>query len=46
MTDGGWMDPDEERALDCSEEAEPDPIADAIAEGWKRDPYLWGYPDE
>lgn len=46
MTDGGWMDPDEERALDCSKEIEPDPIADAIAEGWKLDPYLWGYPDE
>lgn len=46
MTDDGWMDPDEERALDCAADAEPDPIADAIADMWKLDPYLWGYPDE
>lgn len=50
MTDGGWMEPDEERRLDCAEDADPDPLEEELgrmrSEGWKRDPFLWGMPDE
>lgn len=50
MTDGGWMEPDEERRLDCAEDADPDQLEEELgrmrSEGWKRDPFLWGMPDE
>ena len=42
----GWDYDDRERAMDAAEEPEPDLIRDAIAEGWKSDPYLWGYEEE